>query len=64
MMKYLVFPVMLVLSGCASGRVGNSCDGWKSIRPAQSNLKAMSGGLVDQILTHNEHGLKTCGWKK
>lgn len=52
----------LALAGCATTG-GTACDGWTPIRPTGADLKTMSDSLVAQILGHNAHGAKTCGWK-
>lgn len=52
----------LVLAGCATTS-GLPCDVWTPIRPTGADLKGMSGDLAGQILSHNTHGAKTCGWK-
>jgi hypothetical protein len=43
--------------------VGGACDGWSPIRPTRADTQTMSDRLVEQVLAHNEHGAKVCGWK-
>lgn len=52
----------LFLGGCAATNSGTPCDGWRAIRPTTADVTAMSDGTVAQILMHNEHGAKVCGW--
>lgn len=53
--------VLLLMSGCVSGW---GCEGWKSIRPTKGDVKVISDPLADQILAHNEFGMKRGCWKK
>lgn len=60
--RLIAITLTLALAGCMTTG-GLSCDGWTPIRPTGGDLKAMSGELAGQILAHNTHGAKTCGWK-
>jgi len=64
MMKYLAFLPLLAATACVSGPASNSCDGWRPIRPAATDISAASDTLVRQIVEHNEHGRRVCGWKR
>jgi len=57
-----MIAVAILVSGCAT-RVGGACDGWSPIRPTRADTQTMSDRLVEQVLAHNEHGAKVCGWK-
>lgn len=51
----------LAIGACQTA--GNSCDGWRPIRPTQAEIRTMSDDQVQQVLAHNEHGRRTCGWR-
>lgn len=55
-----VAVVLFGLGACQTS--GNACDGWRPIRPTQSEIARMSDDQVKQILQHNEHGRRRCGW--
>lgn len=59
--RLICLVVALALAGCVT--TGTACDGWTPIRPTQAELQTMSGELAGQILSHNLHGAKTCGWR-
>lgn len=59
--RLIVILSALALAGCAT--TGTPCDGWTPIRPTGSDTISMSGSLAGQILSHNTHGAKLCGWK-
>jgi hypothetical protein len=50
------------LAACTTN-AGDSCAGFRPIRPAIADVDAMSGGLARQILAHNETGASLCRWK-
>ena len=52
---------LLMLGACQT--TGNSCDGWRPIRPTRSEIARMSDDQVKQVLAHNEHGRRRCGWR-
>jgi hypothetical protein len=54
--------VAISLAGCVRPG-GSHCDGWKPIRPTQSDVATMSDELVSQLLAHNKHGASVCDWK-
>ncbi len=58
----LAIGVATLAAGCASNP-GTACDGWRPIRPLEDDLATMSDPLIAQVLAHNEHGAKVCGWK-
>lgn len=60
--RLIVILLSLSLAGCVTTG-GLPCDGWTPIRPSGADLKSMSGELAGQILSHNTHGAKLCGWK-
>ncbi len=60
--RLMVLMTALAIAGCAT-MGGTACDGWSPIRPNGADLKTMSGDLAGQILAHNTHGMKVCGWK-
>jgi len=75
-MKFLITLLAVVsLAGCATtrGMPSTTCDGWEPIYPAktdvvpldppQPGIGVISDQLAGQILSHNVHGQKTCGWK-
>jgi hypothetical protein len=66
MTRSLLLPLTIAaaisLAGCAKTSTGH-CDGWKPIRPTQSDIATMSDALVEQLLAHNKHGETTCAWK-
>jgi hypothetical protein len=57
----LTIAVATLAAGCASVP-GTACDGWRPIRPLEDDLATMSDSLVEQVLAHNEHGARVCGW--
>lgn len=59
----LTIAAVTLAAGCAEV-MGPACDGWKPIRPIEADLATMSDPLVEQVLAHNEHGAKVCGWKR
>lgn len=65
MTRYAVFLLPLAVAACASGPAPTSepCAGWLPIRPTLADVDTMSEALVDQVLSHNEHGARVCGWK-
>lgn len=50
-----------LIAGCQTTSSG--CDGWKPIRPKRVDIEAISDQLVEDILSHNSHGAKVCGWR-
>jgi len=65
-MKTLVIVVLLTaltlaLPACPTS--GDSCAGFKPIRPAIADIDAISPGLARQIVAHNETGAQLCRWK-
>lgn len=60
--RLIAISLAFCVAGCAT-MGGLPCDGWTPIRPTSADLGSMSGNLAGQILAHNTHGAKTCGWK-
>jgi hypothetical protein len=60
--RLILIVAALSLAGCATTG-GTACDGWTPIRPTIQDLGTMSGELAGQILAHNTHGEKICGWR-
>jgi hypothetical protein len=60
--RLILIVAALALAGCATTG-GTACDGWTPIRPNLQDLGTMSGELAGQILAHNIHGGKVCGWR-
>ena len=59
----VVFSTALTLALSACTTSGDSCAGFKPIRPAIADVNAMSTGLARQIVAHNETGASLCRWK-
>jgi hypothetical protein len=63
MTRLLVLAMMLTVTACTSGPASSDlCAGWAPIRPTVTDVNAMSGVLVAQVLAHNMHGAQLCGW--
>ena len=65
-MRSLLAPLMLaaatLVAGC-SQTSGNQCDGWRPIRPTASDVRVVSQTLADEMLEHNEYGVKLGCWE-
>jgi len=53
--------VVSLIAGC--GQTIRGCEDWEPIRPMKSDMATMSSNLEVQILAHNVHGERNCGWK-
>jgi hypothetical protein len=49
-------------SSCARAP-GTTCADWTPIYPTSHDAQVMSGQLAQQILEHNTHGERVCGWR-
>ena len=56
-----VLGLLGLLGGCTSQP--DPCAGWVPIRPEAADLDAISDGLTEQILAHNQFGERACGWQ-
>ena len=65
-MKFLAIIVLMTASALALPACSTSadpCAGLKPIRPAVTDVDAISAGLARQIVAHNETGANLCRWK-
>jgi hypothetical protein len=53
--------LILLLVGCATGRVTDHCAGWRPIYPSKADV--LTDGTSKQILGHDEYGVKSKCWK-
>lgn len=57
----LILSFLPLAFGCAPQP--DACAGWAPIRPEAADVDAVSDELALQILQHNEHGARACGWR-
>ena len=63
MKPLIAFLLLLVVTGCASGRVTDDfCLTVQPLRFTQKTIDAMTDDEVADVLKHNEFGAKRCGW--
>lgn len=57
--------VVVVLTGCTTtgGTGGSFCDTARPHRPSAVALAAMNDREVEEMLAHNEFGVRACGWR-
>nr|WP_035464466.1 hypothetical protein [Bartonella bovis] len=58
----MMMCTLISLSGCARNEYV-SCVGWMPIYLERQDLNAISSNLARDILKHNQHGKRLCGWK-
>lgn len=62
----LIGSLLFATPGCTDIQtvtVDSGCHWTKPIRPKPSDLDTMSDSLVEQILSHNETGIRRCRWQ-
>lgn len=55
--------LMMVLTQCTPIQPNVTCYGWQPIWPTSLDMSVISDSLVTQLLSHNEYGVRTCGWR-
>lgn len=58
----LLIVISASLAGCAK-MAGDFCDAAQPFRPTAHAVAAMSDREKADIIKHNEHGERECGWK-
>jgi hypothetical protein len=63
-LKGIAAMPVLALSMCATTQQAPlaPCDGWHAIYPTKADVGVISDQLAGQVLSHDLHGQKTCGW--
>ena len=57
----LISSIAVLVGGCVT-RPGDFCDVAKPQRPSRAVYEAMTGREKADLVKHNEHGEKQCGW--
>ncbi|GLQ53582.1 hypothetical protein [Devosia nitrariae] len=54
-----------VLAGCTTtgGAGGAFCDVARVMHPTERDVEVISNRLVNDVLSHNKHGERSCGWR-
>ena len=60
-MKFAIFPLMILIAVSTSGCATSNCAGWSAIQPSRSDRLTI--GTKQQILAHNEFGVKQGCWR-
>lgn len=61
----MLLVVAVLIAGCATNS-GGPCDGWSAIPMKQQTADYLAKNdkdAADGVLSHNEHGEKTCRWR-
>lgn len=59
----MIWAILSVASGCATGPATDGCEWVSAIRPTSADVDVMSDTLAGQILAHNMAGARVCGWE-
>ncbi|MGO4676077.1 hypothetical protein AB4Z40_24540 [Bosea sp. 2YAB26] len=57
----LLLSISAFIAGCA-GMAGDFCDTARPFRPSAQAAAAMSDREKADVVKHNEHGERQCGW--
>ncbi len=56
-----LLAILTLASACTAGSSIDRCAGWQPIYPSRGDV--MGRRLQEQIVAHNEHGERQCGWE-